>query len=122
MFSRYFRSDAKPTGVLTLSRSLGEAFIAKLAPTSPGTVEIESSAPSEVLKENTARLGSEWVNASSNAIWLALGRVATIGSGDVYLAPGGGSWNGMIGGKVWVGSVSAIAAAGSKNKMTCAEG
>lgn len=89
-----------------------------LTPNSPGGVTV-GVASAEVLKANEGREGHTYVNASSNAIYLGLGAAAVIGSG-IFLAGGGGSWDGLIGHTTWTGSVFAIAA-GAGSKMTVIE-
>jgi len=72
-------------------------------------VEVEG-ASTAVVAENLAREGLELVNASTASIYLELGGAAVLKQG-IFLASGGGSWNGMVGPMVWTGSVNAIATA-----------
>jgi hypothetical protein len=90
-----------------------------LTATSPNGVEV-GEASAEILKANETREGHTYVNASSSAIYLGLGKAAVVGKG-IYLGAGGGSWDGLVGHTIWLGSVFAIAVSGSANKLTVVE-
>jgi hypothetical protein len=85
--------------------------ISEVTTSSPNTFVVES-ASKEVLKANENRNGCQFVNISSNAIYLGLGKTAKAEEG-ILIAKEGGSWNGMIGPMVWTGSVTAIASSNS---------
>lgn len=73
----------------------------------------------EIVKENSSRNGLEIVNEGANSIYLNLGKAAVSEEG-IFLGASGGSWNGMVGPMVWVGSVFGIAASAETN-VTLAE-
>ena len=66
-------------------------------------------ASAQILAANLGRKGLQVVNASANAISIGLGHAAVLGN-DIWLAAGGGAWDGTISGKLWLGSLFAIAA------------
>lgn len=70
----------------------------------------------QVVAANTGQSGSSFVNDGTVGIYLGLGQAAVVGQG-IYLAPGGGSWDGRISGMTWIGAVYAIAVSGSSNNL-----
>jgi hypothetical protein len=85
--------------------------------TSPGAVTV-GVASALILPANINRNGLQAVNASANAISIGLGHAAVLGQ-DIWLAASGGAWDGTISGKLWLGSLFAIAAgAGSDLALT----
>lgn len=75
-------------------------------------IEVETTT-TVVLPANPARKGLSIVNDSSASIYVSLGNAAVLHR-DIYLAPAG-SWDGRISGRVWLGSVNAIAAVAKSN-------
>lgn len=86
--------------------------------TSPGKVKVKTT-NTEVLKANENRSGAEYVNEGSFSIYLNLGKAAESEVG-IFLASPGGTWNGMVGGMTWTGSVFGIAP-GGETSLTVVE-
>lgn len=61
----------------------------------------------QLLAANAGRRGLEVINNGAKAVRLSLGTAAVAKQG-LWLAPGGGTWNGQLSGALWIGSVFAI--------------
>ena len=72
------------------------------------TVTVTTS-DTAVIAANATREGLQITNTdATNIVYLQLGATAVAGEG-IYLAPKGGTWDGLIGPTVWTGAVRAIA-------------
>lgn len=81
----------------------------------PSKVTVTTS-DTAVLSANPSRAGVSIVNAGSNPVSLrpASSGAAVAGEG-IWLAAGGGSWDGKISGRLWKGRVRGIAVGGSSD-------
>jgi hypothetical protein len=61
---------------------------------------------------NEARLGCQFVNSGANAVILYLSDQQRKGVPCVWLAAGGGAWDGRFGNLLWAGNVFAVAQTG----------
>ena len=84
-----------------------------------GKAEVEVTSTEIVAANHPERNGIEIVNQSGGKVWLGFGKAAVESEG-MYLAPGGGSWNGEVSKMVWTGSVFGIASA-AKSIVTFVE-
>jgi len=87
-----------------LAYRTGNGFDAFNAVTSPGSL---------LLPANEARLGLIVVNTGANAVILYLADQPRKGAVAVWLAAGGGSWDGRLGNVLWSGNVYAVAQTGA---------
>jgi hypothetical protein len=78
-----------------------------------------TTASTALLASNATRKGSLFVNTGTAGVTLKLGATATAKTG-VWLAPGGGSWDGLVGTVLWTGAVDAISDSGT-NVVTVVE-
>ena len=115
-----------PASVLGLStarllprRGMPGGTTGQVTTTSPRNATVAASS-GLALAYNVARQGSSWVNDGTIGIYLGLGVAAVVGK-DIYLGPGGGSWDGQIGPLVFIGNVYAIAISGSSNNLCVTE-
>lgn len=66
-----------------------------------------------VVPANEARLGMTWINSGTAPIILYLSDQKRAGVPAVYLAAGGGSWDGRLGNLDWAGNVFAVGQGGA---------
>lgn len=105
---RFRRNQSLSAGRLTSQSSTGTSAVAMSA---NSNLAFEASNASEQLVgANPARTGLEVQNNSSQNVTLAPGTKAAISGQGIVLEPGG-SWNGMVGPRVWGGAVQVIGAA-----------
>lgn len=81
----------------------------------PRAVKIKTSSTA-VLPQNLNRNGLNLLNDSANNIYISLEETAELHK-DLILFPGG-SWDGIISGKLWLGQVNGIAASESNLLVT----
>jgi hypothetical protein len=66
-----------------------------------------------VLPPNEARLGSQWVNSGTFPVIIYLSDRLRPGVPAVWLAAGGGAWDGRIGSLPWCGNLFAVGQGGN---------
>lgn len=71
-------------------------------------IALTNAGSSVVVTANAERRGLEVVVTGEQPARLGLGQAAAVGDG-IYLAGGGGSWDGLLSRSLWLGSVNAIA-------------
>lgn len=105
-----FLRDA--TGALVVAGSFagGAITAATVVGQDAASVGVASTA---VLAANPSRLGVSLYNDSANNIYLGLGGPAVNGKGIKLVA--GASWDGKLADAVWVGTITAIAAAAASS-------
>lgn len=88
-----------------------------------GLVTLVAAANTALLPINEARLGLQIINTGSAAVTIYLGAIGEIGVRalpQLWLANGGGSWDGLLSETVWCGNICAVAATGGTT-VTIAE-
>lgn len=76
-------------------------------------VPFPAAATGLLLPDNANRLGGSVVNKSASGVTIYLGQNANPGTGSLWLAPNGGSWDFRVSNTVWCGNVFAVADAGN---------
>jgi hypothetical protein len=87
-----------------LVRRTGNGSDGLAVPTTPGVL---------VVPPNEGRLGMTWINTGANPVILYLADQQLKGRPCVWLAAGGGAWDGRFGSVTWQGNVWAVAQAGA---------
>jgi hypothetical protein len=75
----------------------------------------------QAIPGNTGRLGGTIVNIGSSAVILYLrdGTIPRAGTGAIWLAPSGGSWDFRLGNVLWCGNVAAVAQTSASTLTVC---
>lgn len=106
-------------GTVTAKQAAASAYVTETA----GGVAVGTGSVT-LLSANVNRQGSTFVNTGTTGVTLTLGSTAATpvasAKTGIWIAPNGGSWDGLIGSVVWTGLVQAISDSGT-NTVTVVE-